>query len=119
MRRCIALVVAACAATAHPARADILYYSMPQLCDASDVDLELSDAVRLIAGGMENHYFGCAWTPALAPGWQSTFTQVRATCSNESAEWSATFEFVSQPDRTLHVFQDVGGISPVRFYPCN
>jgi hypothetical protein len=112
-------VVAAYAATVQPTAADPLYYSMPGLCEASDLDLEMSDAVRLIDGSMENHFFGCYWTPAFTEGWQDRFINADATCNSEFGEWSARFEMVSQSDGTLHVFQETGGISPVRFYPCN
>lgn len=118
MRLACILVVAAHALAAQPLRAEPLYYSMPDLCDASDLDLEMSDAVRLMDGSMENHFFGCYWTPAFTQGWQDRFVFADATCNSEFGEWSVRLELVSQSDGTLHVFQDVGGISPVRFYPC-
>ncbi len=123
LRFCLptAAALAFAGATAAPALAETFWLSEPGLCKADDGVIEEMDAIYLTKTGINNHYFSCQWPEkageALLRGEQ--FVMTEAKCSTATATWTAKLEIVRQGNRTVRVFQETGGISPVRFFRCD
>ena len=110
----VALVAAASAS------AEMYYLSQPGLCNVSDGELELSDAIILGDHSIGNHFFDCVFkTPIAARIKSEQWTKVKADCENGTKSWRAVFEFSVQDNGDINVFQNTGGLSPVRFYHCD
>lgn len=98
---------------------EISYYSQPGLCNVHDGVLEESDAIHLDDRSLGNHYFDCSFKIPIAKALQKDGgAQTEARCENGTGNWTAKFEIVKRDDGTLHVFQESGGLSPMRFHPC-
>ncbi len=104
-----------------PAMAEAFWLSEPGLCDADDGEIEEMDVIYLTTTGLSSHFFGCEWPlkagEAILRGEWSVSTV--ASCSNATGTWEAEFEIVRQGDGSVRVFQESGGISPVRFFHCD
>ncbi len=89
-------------------------------CDAGFEDIEMDDVLILNGQGIYSHWLSCEWPEetgrALMNGEQ--YINTTATCSNATSSWQADLEFVRQPDDSLKVHQETGGISPIRFFHC-
>ncbi len=114
----VMMIVAPAAASAG---AETFWLSEPGLCDADHGKIEEMDVIYLTKTGISSHWFSCEWPQktgqAILRGEQSVST--KASCSNATNTWKAELEIVNQGDRSVRVFQESGGISPVRFFQCN
>lgn len=113
------LIVLAGAALPLCAQAETLYISDEGLCDAPGEEHEMQHTIFLTDTAMENHFFGCEWDRPLGPLLaENGSAEITARCGNGLGNWAAQLEFVPQTDGYLAVFQDWGGISPVKFHEC-
>ncbi|QIE47048.1 hypothetical protein G5B38_16790 [Pseudohalocynthiibacter aestuariivivens] len=121
-RFCIILIsiltIPALAETA--ADVEAFYLSDPDFCDADEGDIEDNSIIRLTSSGLATHEFSCEWPleagKAILRGEQSVLTT--AQCGTATSRWQAELEIVQWNANSVRIFQNSGGISPVRFYRC-
>ncbi|QIE47046.1 hypothetical protein G5B38_16780 [Pseudohalocynthiibacter aestuariivivens] len=102
-----------------PASAEFFYISDEGLCDAPGEEHEMQHTIFLTSHEMSNHFFGCNWPQNIGAVLANEGSAVvAASCQNGTGMWQAEFEFAPQTDGYLAVFQNGGGISPVKFYHC-
>ena len=120
--RAICLALAGLAAMSSLAiAAEPFWLSEPGLCKADHGVIEEKDAIYLTGTGINSHFFSCQWPASAGEGLfkGEQFIRIKAKCSNATSSWQAAFEIVRQQDGSLQVFQESGGLSPVRFFRCN
>ena len=120
MRAVFGSIIAISVSASTALASEPFWLSEPGLCEADDGVIEEMDVIYLTGSGINSHYFSCTWPTkagqALLRGDQSIDT--KAKCANATGTWDAEFEIVRQEDGSVRVFQESGGITPVRFFRC-